>query len=396
MVAFSPADRSRFDPADISDPAALAHALKSTERMDSPQAQTARTVWAVLPPEAVATVEAIETHQGIVTTEQRQRLAEGLNTVLASPELTQRIDLANLEVPAEARRLAARPVAARTPAQTELLNRLVLEAAFDKSLRKLFAASWRPVALLYGAVGIAVALVFWWYVRDWPRQHPGCNVAEVALIEGEPSEAGARPAAADFPWNAVLTSRSLWFSSLAQFFTNFGWIVLANWVPRYLLDVHKVPLAQRGLMASVPFLVGLTGMIVGGWWTDGLTRRHGLYWGRTLPQVLTRFAVMTAFFACLLCQTPWPVVLLLAVVALATDTGTPAIWAFCQDVGGRHTAAVLGWTNMWGNLGAALSPLVLEPLIDPLGWQAVFLACAGAFLLSGLAAFGMDARQRIG
>jgi hypothetical protein len=65
-----------------------------------------------------------------------------------------------------------------------------------------------------------------------------------------------------------------------------------------------------------------------------------------------------------------------------------------QDVGGRYVGSVLGWGNMWGAVGAAVSPLVLEALIyrAGLGWDVAFLTCAGAFLLSGLAALGVDAR----
>jgi hypothetical protein len=50
---------------------------------------------------------------------------------------------------------------------------------------------------------------------------------------------------------------------------------------------------------------------------------------------------------------------------------------------------------MWGNLGAAVSPLVLNAMIQRSGWEALFLACAGAYLLAGLVALGVDARQPI-
>ena len=46
-------------------------------------------------------------------------------------------------------------------------------------------------------------------------------------------------------------------------------------------------------------------------------------------------------------------VVLFSIVAFGTDFGGPSIWAFTQDVGGRHVGSVLGWGNMWGNLGAS-------------------------------------------
>jgi ACS family glucarate transporter-like MFS transporter len=101
---------------------------------------------------------------------------------------------------------------------------------------------------------------------------------------------------------------------------------------------------------------------------------------------------MAAFLACVPFASPWAVTGALCLVAIATDLGTAATWAFLQDVGGRHVGSVLGWGNMWGNFGAALSPLILDWIIGPGRWGACFCACAAAFLLSGVAALGIDAR----
>src|SRR5690606_23905514 len=81
-----------------------------------------------------------------------------------------------------------------------------------------------------------------------------------------------------------------------------------------------------------------------------------------------------------------------SIVAFATDFGSPATWAFTQDVGGRYVGSVLGWGNMWGNLGAAVTPPFLIWIIGPSeNWNYAFLACAGAFLLSGLFSLGINA-----
>jgi hypothetical protein len=63
-------------------------------------------------------------------------------------------------------------------------------------------------------------------------------------------------------------------------------------------------------------------------------------------------------------------------------------------VGGRYVGAVLGWNNMWGNFGAAVAPWVLAKIIN-VGWDEMFLACAGAYLLSGLVSLGVDASKPI-
>ena len=149
-------------------------------------------------------------------------------------------------------------------------------------------------------------------------------------------------------------------------------------------------------MASVPLFVGWFGMLGGGWLTDVLTRRLGLRWGRGLPMSLTRFVAMAAFLVVLLPMSPWAATICFAVVAFATDLGVPSVWAYMQDVGGRHVGSILGWGNMWGNLGAAVSPLIVGWMVaQHNNWDAAFMTCAAAYLISGLSALGVDATKPI-
>src|SRR5262249_8170015 len=149
---------------------------------------------------------------------------------------------------------------------------------------------------------VVVALVFWLGVRDRPELHPACNQREVALIEGGqlPGSGKIQPVGGGLPLVFLLRSRSLLLSSISQFATNLGWVFLITWLPRYLAEVHRVPVQERGWMASLPLLLGMAGMLAGGWLTDRLTREVGLRWGRALPMGLTRFAGAAAFAACLL------------------------------------------------------------------------------------------------
>jgi ACS family glucarate transporter-like MFS transporter len=253
--------------------------------------------------------------------------------------------------------------------------------------------SWRPVMLVYGAAGVLTAGVFWLFYRNRPREHPGCNAAEIRLIEGDrpPGITAPHGEVGGMPLRDIVRSRSLWLSSISQFGTNFGWVFLLTWLPRYLVEVHDVPLVHRSWMTAVPTTVGIAGMFSGGWLADRLVRSIGLRWGRGLPMSLTRFTAMAAYLACLVLHDPWLFVAAFAVVSFSVDLGTPSVWAFMQDVGGRHVGSVLGWGNMWGNIGAAVSPLALNALAESRGWDAVFLACATAFFISGIAALGVDA-----
>jgi MFS family permease len=362
---------------------------------DTPSGRLSAAIRSRLPPEVVPVVRrcAAEAVDPGTLAESTPQLVEGLNEVLRQRDLMEQVDLDEFSLEREARELADMPDDQLTEEQIERRNRLVLEAAYPNDVRKVYGAGWRPVMFVYGGIGLLVAAAFWLGFRNWPGEHPGCNAAEVALIERgrPPTSTSPHGRVGGLPLGCLVQSRSLWLSSIAQFGTNFGWVFILLMLPRYLADEHQVPVVPRGWMAGLPLLVGMVGMFGGGWLTDRLTRRVGVRWGRGLPMTLTRFVAVAAYLACIWLRSPWSVTAALAVVAVSTDLGTAAVWAFTQDVGGRHVGSVLGWGNMWGNFGAWLSPIVLTRIQIDWGWNAVFLTCAGAYLLAGIVNIGVDA-----
>ncbi len=336
------------------------------------------------------------------------------NSLLADAELVTNQNTARLSLPANGKRLLEkrRLGSSLSESETKLLNRLALEAALSKEIKKLNGRGWRPTLILYGVVGIAVAFVFAWVARDTPQQHPWCNEAERRFIDDEASLAAkaALPADAPFPCRAIVTSLSLWGNSLMQFFTNIGWLFVVTWLPRYLDKVHGVPLAEQALMTAVPTAAGIVGMLFGGRWTDLTARKLGLKWGRRLPIASTRLLSAFGYGICLtlgiLCTPdpttrwlPWAMIAGLSVMVMGVDLGVPATWAYAQDVGGKYTGAILGWANMWGNIGAAVAPLIYNAVLGETPsltqWNTMFAVCAVAFILSGLCGLVLDATKPI-
>ena len=45
---------------------------------------------------------------------------------------------------------------------------------------------WRMSFILISPLGLAASLLWWWYVRDRPVDHPATNGHEVALIRKDP------------------------------------------------------------------------------------------------------------------------------------------------------------------------------------------------------------------
>jgi len=324
--------------------------------------------------------------------DQRATLRDGLNKVISGENLYDEELFQYVKLEREAELLAARD--ALSEQQQQRLNRLLLEGLFPESIRKIYVHGWRQVIFVYGGLGIAVVLLYLIVFRDSPAEHPWCNDAERRIIEAGQPPPPARKTVGAVPMRAMLRSRSLWLMCINQFGGNVGWVFLMTWLPRYLLEVHEVPYIQRGWMAALPLSVGWVGMLLGGWMTDRSVALFGLRW-RTAPIVLGRYVAAAAYLSCLFVPSAWAATAAFALIAFSNDLCNPSSWSYKQDIGGRYVGAVLGWANMWGNFGAALSPVLLQYIIQNHGWNATFTTGAAAFLIAGTAALGIDARLPI-
>ena len=260
------------------------------------------------------------------------------------------------------------------------------------------SGSWRTVLWLYGLLGIAIAVAYYWIVRDRPSEHPHCNASEQALIG--PIGDDRRPQLRDIARmiGRYCTSRSLWLNSLGQLCVNIGWVFLVTWLPTYLKETHKVSDSQGAFMVTLVLSMGMLGQLLGGRATDWSVSRLGLRLGRVLPISLAHAVACVAYIACLFIDSAWGVVACCAVVSLMTDFANPSIWAFMQDVGGRKTGAIVGWANMWGNFGASVGSMIVPSLLlygasSGSGQSLVFVTCALSFFIAGCAALGMDATK---
>ena len=349
------------------------------------------------------------------TPEQRAQLAAALNEWLKQPDLMASLDLTPIHSELTEKIMAwfEPKDANRSADQVARDNRLLLEFLFSGSLRQIHGDAWQPVLMIYGGAGVLMAFVFFSFYRDSPRQHFLSNEAEADLVEAhEKSGIEGAPVTGKALWGGILTSVGMWASSLVQFGTNFGWIFLGSMMPTYLQRVHRqVSLVERGWMGMLPFLAAVPVMIIGGWWTDQMAKRFGGYWGRCFPIASTRFVAAAAFVACCFLDSPWAITLVLCAFSVANDLGIPSIWAYNLDVGKRNVGLILGWGNMWGNLGAAVAPqilgdVVLRRFVDfdgsftldeaRAGYNAVFLTCAAVFVFIGFVSFFIDATKPIG
>lgn len=411
------ADPAVFDRSSIVNDRSFVLAFKPVK--DQPQAPIVELMRARLSPDVRAAVDseiaALQSSQKVETTpsskfgsEQWSTLIEQLSALIQTPDLFRGLDLTKLKLEPEAQTLAQQQADGTTLTKPDAirLNRLVIEATFRGSVQQFRGVGWRPTMIAYGLLGIAVAVAFYIVTRDLPLLHPWCNDAERQLINNQPKSDMTAIKNAPSPMSAILTDVGLWGNSLMQAFTNIGWVFVVTWLPRYLDEVHGVPLKWRAIMTAIPTGVGIFGMYAGGWWTDLATHRYGRKSGRRTPILATRLTAGLGYAICLVLSVgvapgpswlPWAYVAALSLMAFSVDMGNPAVWGYAQDVGGKYTGSILGWANMWGNLGAAVAPQIYNVILGEhpriFDWSMMFGVCVLAFVLSGVCTLVMDSTK---
>jgi predicted MFS family arabinose efflux permease len=239
---------------------------------------------------------------------------------------------------------------------------------------------WRSTFVALGFFGIAWAAVWIIWYRDYPKQHQGVNAAELALLAPQMSEAHL-----SIDWRKLLAAPNLWAILLMYFTYGYTGYIYITWFPTYLMESRHMTLAQAGIFAAAPGLLGLGAKPLGGWISDRLSARHGLRIGRCAVGALGFGFAAVAVIPALFVHSPY-----LSAVLLATGDGAASLahgvcFAVCIDTGLGRAGTVSALMLTMGSLGNAASALAFGTFLQFTGsWTAPFLLGVAANLAGAL------------
>jgi MFS family permease len=82
-----------------------------------------------------------------------------------------------------------------------------------------------------------------------------------------------------------------------------------------------------------------------------------------------------------------------AVFGLEVTVGVA--WAIPLDIGGEYAGSIASIMNTFGNLGSAVSPILLAYLVGIYGWNIPFLICSLLCAAGAVLSIGINAGKRI-
>jgi ACS family glucarate transporter-like MFS transporter len=246
--------------------------------------------------------------------------------------------------------------------------------------------TWRETFVAFGVLGAGWAGVWYWWMRDDPREHASVNAAEVAQI-GPPAHEEHQ----GVPWRRLLRSRNLIVICAMYFCAIYGWYFFMTWLPQYLARARGFDIREIGWLASLPWIAIAAGCFFGGLLSDHLVRTRGRRVGLRVPGIVgLPIASLMIVGAILTASAAWATAFLTAAAGFAA-LGIASAWSTCLAIGGRHGGVVSGAMNMFGNLGGTVCPVVFGQSLQHLGsWNLPLASVAVLYAVSGAMWLAVD------
>lgn len=249
---------------------------------------------------------------------------------------------------------------------------------------------WRPAFFLFGMLGVAWAVAWFFYYRDTPEEHRGVNAAERELI------GSGRKRSEHVPWRNILAHGNLWILAVMYFCYNFNLNVYQDWFPTYLHDSRGMTLAKMGIYATLPLLAGVLGDLAGGKFSDAVLRATGnVNLARRWVAIPGFIVSCAATIPAVQAHDPRISVAFYSLAFFALEWTVGISWAVPLDIGGDFAGSVSAVMNSLGNLGGALSALVVTYLAKNLGWNMPFYLTSVLCAIAALLFLRIDASRKI-
>jgi sugar phosphate permease len=252
------------------------------------------------------------------------------------------------------------------------------------------ALGWQKALLWTALPAIPLFLLWAWYGRNSPREHPAVSAQELALLSDSSAEqANARVSLREMV--AILKDRHVLLLTFAYFSMNYVFYLLGNWCFLYLVQERHFSVLESGWLATAPPIAAGIGAGIGGVIASLLYVRLGIRRGLRLTPLLALPAAGLLMLLAVRADSAYLAIALLAMCYGLVELTEGSFWAAAMTIGRRNTMAVGGVMNTGGSLGGVVGIPVVAYLSGHGAWNTAFLVGTGFAFLTAVTWLFIDA-----
>lgn len=236
--------------------------------------------------------------------------------------------------------------------------------------------SWRASFVMLGSTALIWLLVWFWYFRNEPRDHPAITETELANL---PVRSGSRHQ--PVPW--LRLARFILPVTIVDFC--YGWTLwlFLSWIPSFFLENYHLNLQASALFSAGVLFAGVLGDTVGGIVSDRLLHKTGSL------VVARRSVIVAGFLGAFVFLLPVILFHNLTVAAAGLTLAfffaeliVAPIWSVPMDIAPRYAGTASGMMNFGFGVAGLASPSSFGYLVDRTGsWVVPFVASLVLLLL---------------
>ncbi|WP_342416308.1 MFS transporter [Paenibacillus sp. FSL R10-2782] len=255
--------------------------------------------------------------------------------------------------------------------------------------------TWRGMFIFVGAMGLIIMLIWLKVYRD-PTFAEKQAITQNDMAD-KSNAVQSETQAPTAKWSSLFKNSSTWFMIIGNFGIMFTIWVYLTWLPSYLEKEQGFTLKETGWIASIPFVAGIIGVLLGGFISDYFIRKG------VAPVTSRKIPIVGGAILAAASVAPIPFIdstvvsiVLLSVGYFASQLPSGVIWTLAADIApGEQVASLGAIQNFGGFLGAALAPIATGYILDTTGsFNNVFLLGA-SLLVMGAISYGVFLKKPI-
>ena len=222
---------------------------------------------------------------------------------------------------------------------------------------------WRWVFFITSLPAFAIALTWWVFSTNRPRQHRFINQAELVLTNCEAENIPRR-----FAFWSLLRDRKILLLCVSYMAEGYLLFIFVFWLYTYLVEVRGFSLMKGGLIAALPWLTGLAFTPLGGFAADRIAARRGRL-------VAAKYIIMGGYIlsGVLLFGAAYSPSRSLCIVALCLSIGflmaaEASFWVSATYLAGDRGGTASGLMNTTGIIGGIISTSLVPILVAHFNW----------------------------